>query len=408
MTSFQKRKGKPRGRPNGGRGGRGGSVVLVADAAVGSLLRYDRTPHWKAGDGEHGGGELRHGKNGEGLELPVPLGTLVRDDDGVLIADLVEPGQQLVVAEGGRGGRGNASFVTPDRRAPSFSEQGEYGEDKTLHLELQLVADAALIGYPNAGKSTLIAGVSAASPKIADYPFTTLVPNLGVVSLGDREFVLADIPGLIEGAADGKGLGHEFLRHTERARVLVVLLDPSDLQVDTPERQYYVLMHELASHSPELAERPSVVVLSKADLPDEYPTEWAEDLGLDLVEVSGVTGAGVTDLLHRIADLTEMAQRTAPEREGFMLHRPLGQTFAIDRIDDEWVVTGRMAARAVNLDDLTNPDAADLVAKRLVATGIDGALRDAGAEPGDDVRIEDLVFTYDPDAADADDEADEL
>ena len=408
MTSFQKRKGKPRGRPNGGRGGRGGSVVLVADAAVGSLLRYDRTPHWKAGDGEHGGGELRHGKNGEGLELPVPLGTLVRDDDGVLIADLVEPGQQLVVAEGGRGGRGNASFVTPDRRAPSFSEQGEYGEDKTLHLELQLVADAALIGYPNAGKSTLIAGVSAASPKIADYPFTTLVPNLGVVSLGDREFVLADIPGLIEGAADGRGLGHEFLRHTERARVLVVLLDPSDLQVDTPERQYYVLMHELASHSPELAERPSVVVLSKADLPDEYPTEWAEDLGLDLVEVSGVTGAGVTDLLHRIADLTEMAQRTAPEREGFMLHRPLGQTFAIDRIDDEWVVTGRTAARAVNLDDLTNPDAADLVAKRLVATGIDGALRDAGAEPGDDVRIEDLVFTYDPDAADADDEADEL
>jgi GTP-binding protein len=373
--------------------------VLIADAAIGSLLRYDRKPHWMAGDGEHGGGDLRHGRNGEGLELGVPLGTLVKDEDETLIADLVEPGQRLIVAEGGRGGRGNASFVTPDRRAPSFSEQGEYGEERTLHLELQLVADAALIGYPNAGKSTLIAGVSAATPKIADYPFTTLVPHLGVVSLGEREFVLADIPGLIEGAAAGKGLGHEFLRHTERARVLVVLLDPSELQVDLPERQYYVLMNELESYSPELAERPRVVVLSKSDLSDEHPTEWAADLGIDLIEVSGVTGHGVTELLHRVADLSELAQRSAPEREGFMLHRPLGRAFTIKRIDEEWQVSGRVAERAVNLDDLTNPEAADLVAKRLVATGVDGALRDAGAVPGDDVRIGALVFTYDPDSA---------
>lgn len=400
VTAFQKRKGKPRGRPNGGRGGRGGDVVLVADPAIGTLLRYDRKPHWKAGDGEHGGGELRHGRNGEDLELPVPLGTLVKDVSGTLIADLVEPGQRLVVAEGGRGGRGNASFVTPDRRAPSFSEQGEYGNERTLHLELQLVADAALIGYPNAGKSTLIAGVSAATPKIADYPFTTLEPHLGVVSLGDREFVLADIPGLVEGAAEGKGLGHEFLRHTERARVLVVLLDPSELQVDPPERQYYVLMNELESHSPELAERPSVVVLNKSDLPGEHSTQWAADLGIDIVEISAVTGDGVTALLHRIADLSELAQRSAPEREGFMLHRPLGKAFTIERRHDEWQVLGRVAERAVNLDDLTNPEAADLVAKRLVAVGIDEALRDAGAVAGDDVRIGDLVFTYDPDAVD--------
>ena len=398
VAAFQKRKGKPRGRPNGGRGGRGGSVSMVADSAVGSLLRYDRKPHWKAGDGEHGGGDLRHGRNGEDLELAVPLGTLLRDEDGTIIADLVEPGQRLVVAEGGRGGRGNASFVTPDRKAPSFCEQGEYGEDRTLQLELQLVADAALIGYPNAGKSTLIAGVSAATPKIADYPFTTLVPHLGVVSIDTREFVLADIPGLIEGAAAGKGLGHEFLRHTERARVLVVLLDPSDLQVDTPERQYYVLSNELAAHSPELAERPRLVVQSKSDLSHEYPTDWAADLGLDLVEVSGVTGDGVPALLHRIADLADLAQRTAPDREGFMLHRPLGSSFSINRVDEAWVVAGRAAERAVNLDDLTNPEAADLVAKRLVATGVDGALRDAGAQPGDDVRIGEIVFTYDPDA----------
>ncbi|MEA2011332.1 MAG: GTPase ObgE [Actinomycetota bacterium] len=398
VASFQKRKGKPRGRPNGGNGGRGGNVVLVTDPGIGTLLRYDRKPHWKAGDGEHAEGELRHGGKGDDLELVVPLGTVVSDEDGVLMADMVVEGQRLVIAEGGRGGRGNASFVTPDRRAPSFAEQGEYGEDRTLLLELQLVADGALIGYPNSGKSTLVASVSAAKPKIANYPFTTLVPNLGVVVIDGREFVLADIPGLIEGAADGKGLGHEFLRHTERARVLVVLLDPSDLQIDSPERQYDVLVHELESHSPELAERPRVVVLNKTDLPGDLDTAWADDRGIDLFEISGVTGDGVTDLLHRIADLTEEAQRDAPDRESFVLHRPLGAAFMIDRTGDEWVVSGRTAERAVNLDDLTNPDAADLVAKRLVGTGIDGALRDAGAKPGDDVRIGDLVFTYDPDA----------
>lgn len=404
VVSFLKRKGKPRGKPTGGNGGKGGDVVLVADPGIGSLLRYDRKPHWKAGDGEHGSGELRHGKRGEDLELPVPLGTLVKDADGTLIADMVEPGQRLVVAEGGRGGRGNASFVTPDRRAPSFAEQGEYGEDLTLHLELQLVADAALIGYPNAGKSTLIASVSAANPKVADYPFTTLVPHLGVVTIDDREFVMADIPGLVEGAADGKGLGHEFLRHTERANVLVVLLDPSDLQEDSPERQYRVLIHELEEHSADLAARPRVVVISKSDLPVDLDTSWAEAEGVDLHVISGLTGEGVPGLLHAVADLADLAQRTAPDREGYVLHRPLGTAFRIERTGGEWVVSGRAAERAVNLDDLTNPDAADLVAKRLVATGIDAALLDAGATAGDDVRIGDIVFTYDPDSGEDDDE----
>jgi GTP-binding protein len=394
----------PRGRPNGGNGGRGGDVILVTDPGIGTLLRYDRKPHWKADDGDHAQGELRHGRNGENLELVVPLGTIVRDEEGLLLADLVEVGQQFVVAEGGRGGRGNASFVTPDRRAPSFAEQGEFGDDRTLLLELSLFADGALIGFPNSGKSTLVASVSAAKPKIADYPFTTLVPNLGVVAIDGREFVLADIPGLIEGAAEGKGLGHEFLRHTERARVLVVLLDPSELQLESPERQYDVLVHELESHSPDLAERPRAVVLNKTDLPGSHETEWADERGIELFKISGVTGDGVAELLHRIADLTEDAQREAPDRESFVLHRPLGAAFTIDRRGDEWVVEGRTAARAVNLDDLTNPDAADLVSKRLVGTGIDGALREAGAEPGDDVRIGALVFTYDPDAAPVEDQ----
>ena len=391
VASFQKRKGKPRGRPNGGNGGRGGDVILGADPSIGTLLRYDRTPHWQAGDGVHGEGELRHGRTGDDLMLPIPLGTVVRDDRGTLLADLVEEGQHIVVARGGHGGRGNAALVTPARRAPAFAEQGEYGEENAITIELQLLADAALVGYPNAGKSTFIASVSAATPAIADYPFTTLVPNLGVVTVDDREYVLADIPGLIEGAADGKGLGHEFLRHIERARALVVLLDPSDLQTDSPARQYEVLLAELSAYSPELIARPRIVVLSKADLLTADPVI---EIDTEVVAVSAVTGEGVPDLLHRIADLVDLAVRQTPAREGYTLHRPLEVPFAVTRVEGGWLVEGRGAQRAANLNDLTIAEAADLVARRLRHIGVDDALRDAGAEPGDDVRIGDLVFTY--------------
>ncbi len=391
VASFQKRKGKPRGRPNGGNGGRGGDVILGANPSIGTLLRYDRKPHWQAGDGVHGEGELRHGRTGDDLVLPIPLGTVVRDDRGTLLADLVEEGQQIVIARGGHGGRGNAAFVTPTRRAPAFAEQGEYGEENAITIELQLLADAALVGYPNAGKSTFIASVSAATPAIADYPFTTLVPNLGVVTVDDREYVLADIPGLIEGAADGKGLGHQFLRHIERARALVVLLDPSDLQTDSPARQYEVLLAELGAYSPELIARPRIVVLSKADLLTADPVI---DIDTEVVAVSAVTGEGVPELLHRIADLVDLAVRQTPAREGYTLHRPLEVPFTVTRVDGVWLVEGRGAQRAANLNDLTIAEAADLVARRLRHIGVDHALRDAGAEPGDDVRIGDLVFTY--------------
>ncbi len=256
VASFLRQKGRPRGKPTGGSGGRGGDVVLVADPDVASLLDYTRHPHWAAGSGTHGEGDLRHGRRGADRELPVPLGTVVRDPAGTVLADLVDPGQRVTVARGGRGGKGNAAFVGRAHRAPSYAEQGEYGEEAALTLELRLLADAALIGFPNAGKSTLISRLSAARPKVADYPFTTLEPHLGVVEIGDRQFVLADIPGLVEGAADGRGLGHEFLRHTERARVLVVLLDPTALQVEDVATQLGVLRNELARHSPELARRP--------------------------------------------------------------------------------------------------------------------------------------------------------
>jgi len=397
VSAFLRRKGLPKGRPNGGSGGSGGSVVLIADPDVPTLLRYDRHPDWKAPRGTHGEGDSRHGRQGEDLELPVPLGTVVRDADGVVMADLVEPGQSLVVARGGKGGRGNASFVSPARKAPTFSEQGEYGEEVELRLELKLLADAALIGYPNAGKSTLISRVSAAKPKIADYPFTTLIPNLGVVSLGDREIVLADVPGLIEGAASGKGLGHEFLRHTERARALVVLLDPSSLQTESPARQLEVLLSELEQHDPGLASRGKVIALSKSELLDN---DDASSMGLpsDTIAFSSVTGEGIDELLYAITQLVDEVARETPEREGFVLHRPLRDDFSVRRDGGEWIVEGISATRAVNLSDLTDPDAADFVAKRLVRSGIDDALVAAGAEPGDDVRIGSIVFTFDPDS----------
>ena len=396
VVSFERQGRQPRGRAVGGSGGPGGNVVVRADAGMSTLLTYKRNPHHTAAAGTHGRGDFQQGRRGEDLILRVPLGTTIRDDDGVVVADLVEQDQMVVLLEGGRGGRGNASFVSPQHRAPAFCEQGEYGVAEWFEFELRLVADAALIGFPNAGKSTLISRISAAKPKVASYPFTTLEPNLGVVDIAGREFVIADIPGLIEGAAEGKGLGHEFLRHTERARALVVLLDPSPLQPDEVDYQYRVLLDELAAHRADLVERPRVIAISKADLEE---AEIAAAVMADLVDdpihvISAVTGDGLAELLHSVADAVDSAMKDAPEREGFMLHRPVAVPFEIDRIDDEWVVTGRAAVRAVSFHDLTQPDAAALAAKRLARLGVDQALRDAGAHPGDDVRIGDVVFEF--------------
>ena len=396
VVSFQKRSGRPKGKAIGGSGGRGGSVILRADPSMATLLTYKRNPHHEAGAGTHGQGDLRAGKQGDELVLSVPLGTVVQDEAGVVIADLVESDQKVTVLDGGRGGRGNAALVSRAHRAPNFCEQGEYGEGAWFELELKLLADAALVGFPNAGKSTLISRVSAAQPKIADYPFTTLEPNLGVVSVAGREFVVADIPGLIEGAADGKGLGHEFLRHVERARALVILLDPSPLQTESLVRQHEVLIDELARHSPELAERPRVIAVNKHDLPDVASAVEELETATDepLFAISAITGEGVEPLLHAVADAVDLAVRRAPEREGFVLHRPVRSGFEIHREADVWVIKGRVAERAVGLDDLTKPEAADYVAARLARIGVDAALREAGAQPGDEVRIGDLVFEY--------------
>jgi GTP-binding protein len=283
--------------------------------------------------------------------------------------------------------------------APNFAEQGEYGPEVEITLELKLLADAAIIGLPNAGKSTLISRVSAARPKIADYPFTTLEPNLGVVSLDDREFVVADIPGLIEGAADGKGLGHAFLRHAERARALLILLDPSPLQTEPVDAQLEILRSELEKHSPALATRPVVVAVSKGDLPESADAIASLEGQVEepVLAFSAVTGVGIDALMYAVADAVDLAEREAPEREGFILHRPVPHGFEIAREDGMWVVSGIAAERAVALDDLTAPEAADFAAARLARVGVDDALRAAGAVAGDDVRIGDIVFEFQDD-----------
>jgi GTP-binding protein len=391
VVAYQRTKGRPKGKPQGGNGGTGGDVIVEADPSVATLLRYQRQPHHRATDGTHGEGDLRHGRGGEDLVIPVPLGTIVTDDQGIVLADLVEPGHRLVAVKGGRGGRGNAAFVSPKLRAPAVAEQGEYGPEGWFTLELKLAADAALIGFPNAGKSTLISTVSAAKPKVADYPFTTLQPHLGVVAVDEREFVLADIPGLIEGAADGKGLGLEFLRHVERARVLVILLDPSPLQSHPVEDQLRILLNELERYLPDLVERPRLVVVSKADLSEA--SEAARRIPGSML-VSAANRAGVDRFLHATADLVDQALKASPDRPGFVLHRPLMVDLDIRREGNVWVVEGQSARRAVAFADLTVPAAARMASQRLARIGVDRALLEAGAEPGDDVRIGDLVFEF--------------
>src|SRR3954447_2707343 len=299
-VSFRREAHTPRGGPDGGDGGKGGDVWLVADRNVASLLGFRDHPFRRATDGVHGQGSGRHGANGNDTRVAVPEGTTVKEKDGTVVADLVSEGDSWLAARGGRGGRGNASFLSNRRRAPSFAEQGEVGEEQWLRLELKLMADVALVGFPNAGKSTLISRVSAAKPKIADYPFTTLEPHLGVVVVDGNEFVMADIPGLIEGASEGRGLGHQFLRHIERARVLLVLVDLAAADETPPEEQERVLLGERGRYRPELLDRSRLVVGTKADV--AHDSDW------DGLRISAVTGARLPDLLHRTMALVGEAR----------------------------------------------------------------------------------------------------
>jgi GTP-binding protein len=411
-VSFRREAHVARGGPDGGDGGRGGDVVLEADRNTVSLLGFRDHPHRRAGNGGHGGGARRHGRRGADLVVAVPVGTLVRALDGSVVADLAGEGDRVLAAEGGRGGRGNARFLTNKLRAPAFAEQGEVGEERWLDLELKLVADVALVGFPNAGKSTLVSRISAARPKIADYPFTTLEPHLGVVRVAEQaagatpgtaaggrrvdELVVADVPGLIEGASEGRGLGHRFLRHVERARALLVLVDLASPD-RTPSAQLETLLAELGRYRPELLERPRLVVGSRADAlpPGERPDP--PSFGGELV-ISSITGEGVADLVARLAAVVGASREAGVEPERApVVHRPSPEGVEVVREGATYVVLGRAATRAVAMSDLTDPSALEVVQRRLRRLGVDRALARAGARAGDPVRIGQLELTYEPD-----------
>ncbi|MBS1849256.1 MAG: GTPase ObgE [Actinobacteria bacterium] len=402
-VSFRREAHVPRGGPDGGDGGRGGSVWLVADPNVSSLLAFKDHPHRRAGKGSSGRGKKQHGRGGDDEFVAVPVGTVVKDTTGEIIADLSEPGGRWRAARGGDGGRGSARFLANKRRAPNFAELGEPGGEHWLNLELKLLADVALVGFPNVGKSTLISRISAAKPRIADYPFTTLEPNLGVVRGDTWDFIVADIPGLIEGAAHGRGLGFDFLRHIERARVLCVLVDLAPSAERPAADQLDVLLDELRTYRPELLDRPRVVVGSRADLAegdghDEITPGRADgdESWIDLA-ISSVTGEGLDVLVARLAEIVEASRRDHPTvgEVGFVVHHPMTEDVGVERVDENsWEVTGRHAVRAVALVNRSSPDAIAYIQDRLRGLGVDRALARAGARDGDTVTIDDFAFDY--------------
>jgi GTPase len=421
VVSFRREAHVPRGGPDGGDGGHGGDVVLVCDPSRRDLASLRFSPHQRAGRGEHGRGKQQHGARGADAIVPVPPGTEVDGLHGTRY-DLTAPAQRAVVARGGAGGHGNKRFTSSTRQAPRFAERGLEGESGWIELRLKLLADAGLVGLPNAGKSSLIRRLTRATPKVADYPFTTVEPVLGTIDDGDRQLVIADIPGLIEGAAEGAGLGHEFLAHVERCRLLVHLVaiapDPEDADgVADPGPAYETVRAELEAHGGGLAELPELVVLSKGDLvPDERANqlvaEWRErlgDRGLDVLAVSSATGAGLADLTSAIfthtppvgegrvaADDRPAAAESEFEAE-HAVYRPAGeQGFDVEREDGAFRVRGRGIEQLIARHDLTNLEALAYLEQRLREIGVIAALERAGFQPGDEVRIGEEEFELDP------------
>ncbi|MGI8774169.1 MAG: GTPase ObgE [Actinomycetota bacterium] len=393
-VSFHSEPFKPKGGPDGGDGADGGSVILRADLSVGTLLDVRDHPHIKADKGGQGQGKKRSGARGKERVVLVPPGTIVYDPVGVMQADLAAPGDEFVAARGGKGGKGNAQFATATRRAPTFSEPGEPGEQRELRLELRLLADVGLVGFPNAGKSTFISRISAAKPKIADYPFTTLVPNLGVVKHGESSFVVADIPGLLPGAHEGKGLGHRFLRHIRRAAVILFMVDLTAQDRD-PSEDVEVLRRELAAFDPDLASRPYLIAATKIDVTQEGLDELAARYG-DVKPISAVTGAGIPEIVRELAALVTVVRQTQPAPSGYVRHVVPEEPIEIRREDDAWRVTGRRAERSVGTTDMYDEEAVERLQRRLITLGVERKLTAAGAKRGDEVRIGDAAFDFEP------------
>jgi len=396
----------PRGGPDGGDGGRGGSVYLRVDAGQTALHDFRFKHHFLATPGGRGEGQKRHGKSGTDLYLAVPPGTGVIDlETDRLIADLVAVGQEVMVARGGRGGLGNVHFATATHQAPKHAQKGEPGEEKEFRLELRLIADVGLVGLPNAGKSTLLAALTAARPKIAAYPFTTLEPNLGVMDLGiddGRRPTIADVPGLIEGASEGAGLGHAFLRHVERTRVLLHIVDGASRD---PRWDHSIIRDELNAHDPELLAKPMLTVFNKMDLPaaaEAWPAfrDALRDEDVPVLAISAETGAGLDELRVAVGALLPGAEDLAepPEPTGVVVHRleAAGDGFSVEREGDAYRVRGKRIERVVAQTNFDNEESAERFQRELERTGIDAALRKAGIRPGNDVRVGAFELEWDP------------
>jgi GTPase len=412
--SFRREAHVPKGGPDGGDGGRGGDVVLVCDGSLRDLERFRRSSHFKAKRGGHGQGALRHGADGETLELRVPPGTQVLVEQQGTRYDLVRPSQRAVVAQGGSGGRGNKRFAGPTHQTPRFAERGLPGEETWLTLQLKLLADAGLVGLPNAGKSSLLARLTRAHPKVADYPFTTIRPVLGTLEQGDRQLVIADIPGLIEGASGGAGLGHEFLAHVERTRLLVHVLDLAPLDGSDPLANHQTVEQELRMHEERLAALPRVLALSKADLVEPRAAEaaraqWSERLGdrVPVIVTSSATGEGLDQLARTLVRLVpadrepeELApSSTAPEQlaEHRVFRPAADRAYRVERTGERsYRVTGAGIERLLARYDLDNEDALAHLERRLRGIGVISALEAEGFEPGDDVEIAGVEFELDP------------
>ena len=408
VASVHREKFKPLGGPDGGNGGPGGSVILRVDPDVTTLLDYHHSPKRRAEHGGHGAGAHRNGAHGADLVLPVPDGTVVTDPQGRLLADLVGPGTELVVAQGGRGGLGNAALASAKRKAPGFALLGEPGDELEIVLELKVVADIGLVGFPSAGKSSLIAAISRARPKIADYPFTTLVPNLGVVSAGDTTFTVADVPGLIEGASEGRGLGHDFLRHIERCAAIVHVIDTASIEPGrNPVDDLDVIENELTRYGG-LEGRPRLVALNKVDVPDGrdiagFVVEELRERGLRVFEVSAASGEGLRELTFAMAGIVEAARAATPvvEATRIVLRPPSADgsdTFTVT--PDGWRVRGEELERWVRQTDFSNDEAVGFLADRLNRLGVESRLAALGAQEGDAVLIGDpdnaVVFDFKP------------
>ena len=419
MVVFRREAHVPLGGPDGGDGGEGGSVILIADRNVTSLVDLHRSPHLRAGRGGDGGSKGRTGARGDDRIVRVPLGTIVRDMDGTPLADLATAGRRVVIAAGGRGGRGNRSFATRFRRVPSFAERGEKVDESLLRLELRLIADVGLVGFPSAGKSSLVRRLSAATPRVEAWPFTTLTPRLGVMRAGDRpdgsaiDVVLADVPGLVEGAADGRGLGNRFLRHIARCRVLLHVLDAGTAEPGRdPVHDLDVVLRELEQHDPVLLERRQLVVLNKVDLPDAVTMaglvrSTLEELGYEVLEVSAVTGEGLDVLRYRLGQLVDelgpsLAAEVVEETQAVVL-RPAGHAAPV-RIEIEedgaYSVVSDRVQRWVAMLPVEDPGAARYLQGRMRRAGVERALIAAGARKGDTVVIGDIEFAFDPELDD--------